>query len=53
MASGNGGDGDFFFRDDLDAVLALLDEEIPAESVDFEADLDVLLEETTVIQEVH
>ena len=49
MASGSGGDGDFFFGDDLDAVLALLDEDIPAESVDFDADLDVLLEEINSI----
>ena len=45
MASSSGGDGDFFFGDDLDAVLALLDEDMPAGNVDFHADLDVLLEE--------
>ena len=45
MASSSGGDGDFFFGDDLDAILALLDEDIPVENVDFDADLDVLLEE--------
>ncbi len=45
MASASGNDGDFFFGDDLHAVLALLDEDLPAESTDFDSDLNVLLEE--------
>ncbi len=45
MASASGNDGDYFFSDDLDAVLALLDEDLPAESIDFDLDLNVLLEE--------
>eukprot|EP00794_Sanderia_malayensis_P002370 gene2370-2731_t len=45
MAYAGAGGEEFFFGDDLDAVLALLGEDLPAESDPFDADLNVLMEE--------